>query len=223
VKLASFKMPSAKSLRIDRLAKGKRFLEAEDLRKLIDAAKVPLKAQILLGLNCGFGCTDVASLPNWALNLKAGIVSFPRPKTGVERRAFLWPETIAALKDAIAERPDPIEAADAELVFLTRFGRRFVRANPQGHPIDKVSDAFKKLLRDADIECRGSFYVLRHVFETIAGASRDQVAVNHIAGHVDSSMAGAYREHIDDERLKAVTDHVHKWLFLEPDAAKKTE
>jgi integrase len=195
------------------------------VRKLIAVAKVPLKAQILLGINCGFGCTDVSSLPIRALDLKAGIVDFPRPKTGVERRAFLWPETIAALNDAIAERPDPIDPADAELVFITRFGRRFVRANSKGHPIDKVSDAFKKLLADAEIECRGSFYVLRHIFETVASSSRDQIAVNHIAGHVDSSMAGTYREHIDDERLRAVTDHVHKWLFGDgkADPARKTE
>jgi len=26
-------------------------------------------------------------------------------------------------------------------------------------------------------------------------------------------MAGEYREHIEDERLLAVDDHVHRWLF----------
>jgi hypothetical protein len=32
-------------------------------------------------------------------------------------------------------------------------------------------------------------------------------------GHVDESMAGAYRERIDDARLRAVVEHVHTWLF----------
>jgi integrase len=60
---------------------------------------------------------------------------------------------------------------------------------------------------------RRNFYALRHTFETVAGASRDQVAVNAIMGHVDSSMSGVYRERIDDERLRAVADYVRKWLF----------
>jgi hypothetical protein len=56
-------------------------------------------------------------------------------------------------------------------------------------------------------------YSMRHIFETIGGDSRDQVAVNHVMGHGDSSMASHYRERISDERLRAVSDHVHKWLF----------
>ena len=32
-------------------------------------------------------------------------------------------------------------------------------------------------------------------------------------GHVDSSMAGVYRERISDERLRAVVYTVHSWLW----------
>ena len=38
-------------------------LEAAELRRVIEAAPTPLQAMILLGVNCGFGNTDVASLP----------------------------------------------------------------------------------------------------------------------------------------------------------------
>jgi integrase len=58
-----------------------------------------------------------------------------------------------------------------------------------------------------------SFYALRHTFETIAGGSRDQVAVDAVMGHADYSMAGEYRERIEDDRLEAVAAHVRKWLF----------
>ena len=54
---------------------------------------------------------------------------------------------------------------------------------------------------------------MRHVFATIGGGSRDQVAVNAMMGHVDESIADTYRECIDDDRLRAVTDHVHRSLF----------
>ena len=37
--------------------------------------------------------------------------------------------------------------------------------------------------------------------------------VNAIMGHVDDSMAANYRHDIDEDRLRAVVDHVHVWLF----------
>ena len=37
--------------------------------------------------------------------------------------------------------------------------------------------------------------------------------VDAVMGHVDSSMAGVYRQRISDERLEAVVDVVYSWLF----------
>ena len=53
---------------------------------LLDGAGVQLKAMMLLGINCGFGNADCASLPLSALNLETGWIDYPRPKTGVPRR-----------------------------------------------------------------------------------------------------------------------------------------
>jgi hypothetical protein len=54
---------------------------------------------------------------------------------------------------------------------------------------------------------------LRHAFETVGGDSRDQVAVDFVMGHIDASMAGEYRDWINDDRLQDVVKHVRKWLF----------
>ena len=82
---------------------------------------------ILLGVNCGFGNADCSSLPLSAVDLEGDWMRFPRPKTGIDRRCPLWPETVVALKTAIAERPMSKGKADADLVFITKYGRRWVR------------------------------------------------------------------------------------------------
>lgn len=73
---------------------------------------------------------------------------------------------------------------------------------------------FGRLLTDLGIKRPGlSFYALRHSFETHAGESRDQPAVDAIMGHDPGDMASLYRERISDDRLRAVVDHVHAWLW----------
>jgi hypothetical protein len=62
---------------------------------------------------------------------------------------------------------------------------------------------------------RIGFYTLRRVFRTIADAARDPVAIDLIMGHADPSMGGHYRERIEDSRLRAVAEHVRRWLFGE--------
>ena len=114
----SFKKPTRKVMRQHRAKNGLRMFEAAELRAIIAAATQPMKSMVLLGINCGFGNGDVANLPLKALDLKAGWVRFPRPKTGIDRRIPLWPETIAAIKEAIQDRPKAKDRADAGLVFL---------------------------------------------------------------------------------------------------------
>jgi integrase len=215
----SFAKPSRKTLRKARAAGGVRMFEADELRRIIAAAGVPLKSMILLAINAGLGQSDCANLPAAAIHPKTGWLDYPRPKTGIDRRVPLWPETITALKEAIDARPAPKSADDEGLAFITKYGLRWVRTvtsedkKKDGTAIDAISQEFRKVLKSLGINGKRGFYAIRHTFATIGGASRDQVAVNAIMGHVDNSMAAAYRERIDDERLQAVTDHVRAWLW----------
>lgn len=213
----SFRKPSRKVLLQHRNERGLRMFEAPELRQLILAANDPMKAMILLGINCGFGPTDLARLKQPNVNLNTGWVDYPRPKTGIRRRCRLWQETVAALKIALAKRPTPLDSNHADLVFITKYGRPWTG----GETGAAVSWSFRELLDAQKLYRPGlGFYALRHGFETIGGDSRDQIAVDHIMGHSRGDMASVYRERISDERLLAVAEHVREWLFPPPNAAR---
>jgi hypothetical protein len=96
------------------------------------------------------------------------------------------------------------------MVFVTKYGESWAKSTCD-NPVSKET---AKLLAELGIYRKGlNFYACRHTFETIGGEARDQVAVDHIMGHARDDMASVYRERIGDERLRAVTDYVHAWLF----------
>jgi integrase len=253
VRVAMLKQPSRRVLREYRQRNGKRMLEADEIRALLDVAKQPMKAMVLLGVNGGLGNTDIACLPKSAFD-PSGWLNYPRPKTAVDRRIPLWPETVKSMQEAIAAGPQPDNPADGDLVFLTRSGRRWVE-HSRGEKRtwkDALGLEFGKLLRlprclscgalqaRQHVEkCRAcewgpadgqewgklhrpgiNFYVLRHVCETIGGETGDQVATDYVMGHVKSDMASLYRERISDDRLRAVSDHLHGWLFAKESPEK---
>ena len=207
-----FKRPSKKTLRKHRQSKGLRMFQAAELHAMLAKTSVQLRAMILLGINCGFGNNDCATLPQTAIDLAGGWINFPRPKTGIERRCPLWPETVAALQEAIAKRPAHKDAAHADLVFITKYGGPWAAQKGVDSAISKEN---RKLLDSLNINGHRNFYALRHTFEAIGGDARDQVAVDAIMGHARDDMASVYRERISDERLRAVADYVRNWLFSE--------
>ncbi len=110
-----------------------------------------------------------------------------------------------------AGRKTPRVPAYQHLLFVTKYGGPWYSPSGSACPI---AQEFRKLTTQLGIYRRGlGFYALRHTFETVAGETLDQVAVNHIMGHADNSMAATYRESISDDRLRAAAEHVHTWLF----------
>jgi integrase len=206
-----FKKPAKNVLRKHRADGGKRMFTAAEVRALLDAASPALRAMILLGISCGFGNSDCGSLLQSKLDLDGGWVDHPRPKNGIQRRCALWSEAVAALRQAIAERPEPKDAANADLVFVTKYGRPWSSDGAS----DAVTQEFGKVLRSLKINGRRGlgFYSLRHTFRTIADATRDFPAVRLVMGHADASIDDAYREDIGDDRLRAVADYVRVWLY----------
>ena len=218
----SFKRTSKKVLRLHRAKQGPKLFTAEEVRALaagalvvgadgpeLVRAGVQLRAMVLLGVNCGFGNADCGTLPLSALDLERGWVDYPRPKTGIPRRCSLWPETVQALKEVLADRPRPKKEEHAGLVFITKYGQPWAKDDSAG----PVTQEMRKLLNRLGVNGRRNFYTLRHTFRTVAEEARVQPAADYIMGHEVAHMSSVYRETISDERLRAVADHVRAWLF----------
>jgi integrase len=226
-----FKRPSKKTLRLHRAKQGPKLFTAEEVRAIGDGALVvgeagpelvqpspQLKAMILLGINCGFGNADCGRLPPSAVDLDAGMIDFARPKTGIARRCPMWPETVQAIREALAERPEPQEPGAAGLVFVTKYGQSWAKG------IATVTHELAKLLKRLGINGRKGlgFYTLRHTFRTVADEAKDQPATDFIMGHEVPHMSSVYRETISDVRLRAVAEHVRAWLFAESEPSAET-
>jgi len=211
----AWKKPSVKALRQAKAKRGSRLFSPSELRTTLKAASPNLKAMILLGVNAGFGNTDVATLPVAALDLKRGWVDYPRPKTGITRRCPLWEETTDAIKAALKARPEPKDEADRDLVFLTSGGLSY--GGEFAHR--RIAADMKTLLKKAKVYRDGlSFYSLRHSFQTVGDQSKNYLGVRAIMGHAARAddMGSIYREEVSDEDLRAVTDFVRNWLFPRP-------
>src|SRR5262249_11885973 len=97
-----------------------------------------------------------------------------------------------------------------------KYGQSWAKDTPDS----PVSKEFAKLLGALDVNGRKGvgFYALRHTHRTVADEAKDQPAADYIMGHEVPHMSSIYRETISDERLRAVPDHVRKWLFPEATA-----
>jgi integrase len=183
----------------------------EEIWRLHDAAPIPIRAFILLGLNCAYGTADIGRLRIDQIDFENQWLGAMRGKTGVARGAWLWPETIAALQEAIDAKPHTTSARMEPLAFVTKLRRPWGTDDNSSNPL---SQAFRDLKTQVGIEKKGvGQYALRHMFETVAGDARDQQAVDYVMGHMDNSIAGNYRHGIDPERVKAVCSFVRDWFL----------
>jgi integrase len=205
-----FRKPTQKTLCKTRARRGAKLFKANELRAIIGAAGQPLRAMIYLGINCGLGNTDCMLLPLSAV--ADGWLDFPRPKTGIERRMPLWPETLEALEEALAQRPTPCREAEGRM-FVTKYQNTW---DPKSTTDNPISKEFRKVLDALNLyRPKVGFYALRHTFQTIGAMTLDKDAVRYIMGHVNDpqDMSAVYNETCpSDERLKKVTDFVRDWL-----------
>src|SRR5262249_25651266 len=138
----------------------------------------------------------------------------------VPRRVPLWPETVAALKVAVRDRPKAKDAAHDGLVFITKYGQPWtsrirqaanlstdssplVERPPLASTDSPITKELAELMESLEMERpEVNFYALRHTFETIGGESRDQLAVDAMPS---ASAAGPSRQQITAAGAAAVS------------------
>jgi integrase len=208
---SEFVKPGTATMRRHRAAAAPKMFEAPEVRRPLEKADPTLKAMILLGNH------DLSTLPLSALDLDRGWLTFARPKTGVARRAALWPETVGAIRTVMESRPKP-EGFDAVgCVFLTARGMVPVR-NTEKSRTDNISLRFANLLNRLGLRREGAgFYDLRRTFRTIADGARDPVASDVIMGHADHTIGGHYRQRVDNARLAFAMRHEDGLVFIDLD------
>ena len=183
----------------------------DELEKLFVVAGVVDTALLLLGLNCGFGNTDIGTLKLCAIDLEAATVSHPRPKTGVERNFYLWPETVDILRTYIKSyRGKAVNEKVAELVFVGKRGTPFCweQIDEDGNykRSDSVKVRFRRLYEKAGLRRpygRG-YYSMRHTFATLIGfGSNDLREVQAALGQRTISIQDVYRHDRSQKAIKA--------------------
>lgn len=198
--------PSAKLVRKHRNEIGERLFTADEIRKLLDVAGEQMRAMILLGITCGFGNRDCATLPIERVDLVSGWHNYERPKTQNPRRAPLTPECAAALYRVIKGRK-------SGLVFVTKYGQPWFH---DGETRDPISAEFRKLCKRVGIYRPKitMFYTLRRTFQTVADTSGEPQAVKFMMGHVAAAddMSSVYRQKVYDVACLRVSDHLRRWI-----------
>lgn len=196
--------PSQAEKRKHRAQKPKKLFTAAEIRQLVEKANPLMKAAILLGINSGILASDLASMER--RHIDGDWVIFARPKTGIDRMFWLWPETKAAIE--AAARPEG-------LLFLRRGGKPVVSEREGGQRTDVIGQGFWMLKKRIGLEgTNRGFEALRHTYRTIADEVGDQPGVMLTMGHSDGTINAIYREQIENSRLETISRHVRKWLAL---------
>ncbi len=206
----NFKRPPAAQFRRHRSSKPAQFYQPGEVHRLQAAAGRQMRAIVLLGINAALGNRDCGELEFRHLDLDGGWITYPRAKTGIARRAKLWPETVEALQTVISRRTSPTDRTLRNRVLITKYGQPWAKADSRDSPVAKE---FAKLLNKCKLPKGRGFYALRHTFRTVADEAGDQVAARYVMGHADTSIDDKYRESIADARLEKVSDYVRAWYL----------
>jgi integrase len=134
-----------------------------EVRALWAAAPETVRTYIALGLNCGYGQTDIAELRLEQIDFDHGVIERERTKTGIPSRHALWPVTIELLGRHVNE------GAPGDRALLSQIGQPLVTSafvDGKLRHNDAIKCAFWRVLRHVGINGGRGFYSLRKTAAT---------------------------------------------------------
>jgi len=174
-----FRKPSRRSMRLARAATPRRMFTAAQIRAQIRAARMPLRAMILLAVNCGWAipmwlscqCLRLISIEVWWIFRGPRRVSNDEQLCGRNQSKLCGRQLLKGRVLRIR--------LTVNWLFLTKYGACWCRVQMGGDRsnngelgvmVNSVGLEYGKLLRQLGQKApRGKLLCLRHVFETIAG------------------------------------------------------
>jgi len=163
-----------------------RFLEKDELKRLLDVSKPVLKAVILLAVNTGMRRDEIRTLKWRDIDIQRGIITLRTTKNGETRRVPLN-STAKEVLLGLSKHPE------GPYVFYKKDGTTF--CNRQ---------AFETALRRADIQ-DFRFHDLRHTAASyLAMAGVDLNTIREILGHKTIDMVLRYAHLSPEHRSRAI-------------------
>lgn len=207
----------------------------EQLRELLDHCPVSngrykIKLYILLGLNCGFTSTDIATLRLRHIHFdESGVtplyIERERAKTGVSGKWLLWGETRQLMERAINDKLNK----DGDILFHTQLGtlleykrislpvngKRYAETKMiQSTPVNSRFNTVKKHAFKEPVKL--SFKYLRKTTATMISRldvnNADRIAERFLAHSIKSIAGKSYIQPNNDE-LEAALREVERIIF----------
>ena len=164
-----------------------RYLEKEEIVKLLSVCDESLKPVVIIALNTGMRLSEILHLKWQDVDFKRGIIYLLKTKNGDKREIPMNELAEVALK-GIRKHPA------SEYIFYHK----------DGSPRKTVRKAFTTALKKADI-INFRFHDLRHTFAShLVMAGVDLNTVRELLGHADLTMTLRYAHLSPDHKKKAV-------------------
>ncbi|MDR3112989.1 MAG: site-specific integrase [Endomicrobium sp.] len=173
-----------------------RYLDEEEIKRLIEKAEGIYKDMIIISLYTGFRISEVFNLQWKDIDLEKNLISVsPKHNWTPKNYEFRAIPINAQLKQYLL-KIKPAKAKSKDYVIN------------QGQPLNTLQVAFKKLFKQADIK-DATFHTLRHTFASLLVISGISLyTVSQLLGHSKTDTTMIYA-HLSKEHLKNSVDNLN--------------
>ena len=185
-----------------------RYLEKEEIPKLIDNCAPHIKPIVIVAINTGMRKSEIFGLKWQNISIEHGVIYLLDTKNG-ERREVMMNETVKKTLIAVPKNPES----------------SYVFCHPNGKPYTDVKNSFHTALRKCGI-INFKFHDLRHTFASqLVMRGVDLKTVQELLGHKSIEMTMRYSHLSPSHKKRAVNllDRQSDTLMTPSGSTDKTE